>query len=95
MLAKAPARSNYLPMEDVVQDELVDAVADETIHLRAELNAVKAELRMMSDALQRIAVAAGLALPPLMSDPLRLPQPSVPAAVIADASSHAGSNTLG
>jgi hypothetical protein len=82
-------------MENVVQDELVDAVADETIHLRAELNAVKAELRMMSDALQRIAVAAGLALPPLMSDPLRLPQPSVPATVIADASSHAGSNTLG
>ena len=69
-------------MEYEVRDGFVDAVADETIHLRAELNAVRAELQMMREELQRIALAAGLAPSPLTSDPLHLPRP-----VILDGSS--------
>ena len=64
-----PHRRQFLPfaeplpviiqaMGNDVQDELVEALADETTHLRAELNAVKAELQMVCDELQRIALAS-------------------------------------
>ena len=32
------------------QREMIDAIADETTHLRAELNAIKAELQALRDA---------------------------------------------
>ncbi|MBV9653996.1 MAG: hypothetical protein JOZ42_05485 [Acetobacteraceae bacterium] len=66
-------------MANQAQDELIDAIADETTHLRAELNAVKAELGALRDDLHRMVLAARTAPSRPALEAVDLSPPYVPA----------------